>query len=201
MLLFLITLFFTTTNAHIFHHPTKYKLINKEAYIDRYTFYGYTGYHKMDETDCLDYDYNFNNKIICCDWQIINKDILTINFNHSVNIQNLNRQLINSLQNTPDDWTTIKQINNTTIFTFISNDMFEADINSLEEELNYIDHIISYNIIKNNNNCKQSAYDIMQENNNNSFLKISGIIIIIIILYCLCKEYKCKPKYSRMSNP
>ena len=201
MLLFLITLFFTTTNAHVFHHPTKYKIINREAYIDRHTFYGYTGYHKMDEVYCLDYDYNFNNKIICCDWQTINKDTLTLKFNHSTNIQNLNRLLINSLRNTPDDWTTIEQINNTIKFIFISNDMFEADIDNLKEELYYIDNIISYNIYYDIYSCQQSEYDIMQENNDNSFLMILGIFGIIIILCCICKENKCKPKYSRMGNP
>ena len=85
-----------------------------------------------------------------------------------VNIQKLNRQLINSLRNTPNDWTAIKQINNTIIFTFISNNMFEADVDNLKEELNYIDNIISYNIYYDIYSCKQSDYDIMQENNDNS---------------------------------
>ena len=46
--------------------------------------------------------------------------------------------------------------------------MFEADIDNLKEELNYIDNIISYNIYHDIYSCQQSEYDIIQENNDNN---------------------------------
>ena len=190
---FLLLLLFHVVNARHFHttkHPNKYKIINGHPYINYYTFYnGYGNFHRMNENDCFDYDYNFSNVMICCDFRIINEVKITINFNSNFDNSKMYRRLLNSLRNTPTDYSKFENIyNQTYLLNFITSNMFTADEDNLIEEFKYIDEIKNYKIIRQHHHCQKSKFKLIQEENDNNFLKFIGYLILIVLFCKLAGE-------------
>ena len=193
--------FITQCNAMIHNHPSKYKIINGEAYINYYTLNGYTGLQKMDN-NCEDYDYNFNNINICCDYHTIIEIKYFLYFNKNISINILKRRLINSLRNTPNSWVKINQNNLNYTFTFMTNEMFFGDEDNLLEEFKYINNLKNYKKNKKEYYCKKSKFELIQEVNDTNFMNfiliLSAVCIFCNIIFNICKNINnCyKEKYS-----
>ena len=192
---FLFFLLIPTGNAMVHNHPPKYTIIHGEPYVNYYTISGYTGFEKLDPDTYCDYNYNFSNNFICCDYINIKTVSITLNFNKNISINNNKRHLTNSLRNTPDNWVQFhKIINYTYEFIFITTNMFKADEDNLIEETLYLDNFKSYSKKSQVFICEKSDFKLIQEANDADFVNVLVIIAALIILcnslkYCSCNNY------------
>ena len=188
---FIFFLLISIADSHIIRHEPHYKIIHNKPYKSIYKLSGYSKFFKL---KCYDYEYIFNNEAICCDYRSIEINTLTININSTnSDFNRLNHQLVNSLRNVPKVWTTFNYttINNQEhiIFKFSNNNMFTADIDNIKNELQYINHLIDYNLITKHYNCKLTDYKKKQnENDNKVVISLLCALFIFCCLSSLCKK-------------
>ena len=193
----LLFVLFSTCHAMPYRHPPHYKIIHGEPYINYYTIGGYTGFDKLDPEVNCDYNYNFLNNIICCDYKNVKKVSFTFNFDKNITLNTNKRHLINSLRNTPDNWVEFhKTINHTYEFIFMTTNMFKADEDNLIEETKYLDNFNSFIKKKEILTCHKSDFRLIQEANDDDFLEFIIILAAVIILCNALKSCSCNKYHS-----
>lgn len=196
MVMFLL-LILPICHAMVHRHPSKYIIIKGEPYINYYTISGYTGFDKLDPEINCDYNYKFNNNIVCCDFINIKKVSITLNFDKNISLINNKRHLINSLRNIPDNWVQFhKIINYTYVFTFMTTNMFKADEDNLIEDTKYLDNFKSYSKKSQVLTCQKSDFKLIQEANDANFVDIIIIIAAVIIIMSAIKNCSCNRYHS-----
>ena len=195
--MYLLLFIIPVCNAMVHRHPPKYTIIHGEPYINYYTMSGYTGFDKLDPEYNCDYNYNFSNNIICCDYMNIKKGTITLNFDKNISLKNTKRHLITSLRNTPNNWAELHKIKNYTYeFTFMTTNMFKADEDNLIEETKYLDNFKSYSKKIQGFTCQKSNYELLKESRDADFFEVILIIVAIVVLCNALKNCSCNKYHS-----
>ena len=171
----------------------EYQIINGQPFISRYTIYGYQKLHLMDKDDCLDYEYHFNQKTICCTYNTITKVDVKLN-STQYQYQDLSLLLINSLRNVPDDWTLL--FNGT--FSYVYTDDFSADNNNLKKTIDSISSIEYFQFKKHRLRCELSEFEKIQRKNDDYLLIALGCITVLCTVFNAANHINCG--YKRVRN-